>query len=203
MSLGCSRYFLPLGGRALGCWSRFGAALRSWLLVFAIKIVVSRLFFQVGVKIHLGQLYSDVQLHIVAFDFSKIVVDVELLVPIFLVVERALLELGLRAFCAGALDGDLWRRGRGRMRLEESPQLLRRLQLAVDQLQEDLVDDILVDCQLWSDAHLLHEGMRDALFGFRPYLEELVKALLHCGVLGRKSKPENRFRIIAREELES
>src|ERR1035438_9479168 len=87
------------------------------------------------------------------------------------------------------------------MRFEKGTHLLRRFQLAVNELKEYLVHDVCIDGQLRGDAHLLQQGMGDALTGLWPYLEELVKAFLYRQVLGCKPKPKNSFRIIAREKL--
>ena len=48
---------------------------------------------------------------------------------------------------------------------------------AVDQLQENLVDDFLVGGKLRRNAHLLHQRIRNALPRFRPDLQEVFVAL--------------------------
>ena len=58
------------------------------------------------------------------------------------------------------------------MRFEKCLDLFRRVQPAIDQLQKDLVQDILVGCQLGRDAHLLHLRIGNSLPSFRPRLEE-------------------------------
>ena len=119
-------------------------------------------------------------------------------------VKGALLHLWLGApLGPRTLDRDLrWRRRR-RIRLEEGPRFFRSGQAAVNQLEENLVDDFAVRREVRSDAHLLHERVRNALLCLRPNSQELVIAFFNGCRSRSKTKPENRFWIIAREELEA
>ena len=89
------------------------------------------------------------------------------------------------------------------MRLKKDAGLFRRDQFAIEQLQKDGLHDLAICGQFGCDAHLLHQGVGHALAGFGPDFEKQVEALLDGRILTGKPKPENRFWVIAREELEA
>src|ERR1017187_5567082 len=87
------------------------------------------------------------------------------------------------------------------MRLQEGAHLLRGGLAAIDQFQEHGMHDVAVPGELWRNAHLLQQRVRNTLAGLGPDLQELLKLVADSRILARESEPENRFRVIDGKNL--
>src|SRR5215469_4088891 len=161
-------------------------------------LFVAEFFFELAA---LRQIQPEIDLLLFAFLTTDIVevLFFKRLFGFLFFVEGLFLDLFNAPLGACALDGDLRRWCRRRMRLQESTHLLRRVQVPVYELQEDLVNDVLVSREVGRNPHLLQQGMRNTLARLWPGLQEELVLRLDSTVFGGEPEPKHRFRVIGGE----
>ncbi len=131
-----------------------------YLLVFIVIVIIVAVIDIEG-YVDLWHAQPDVVI-VTAAHIVQVIISVGCVLGILVLVE--VFDLRFRpALAARPLDGDLRRRSRRRIRLQEGAHLFRRGQLAINQLQEDGVQNLVVIGQLRTNPHLLHQGIRNAL----------------------------------------
>ena len=157
-------------------------------LILVISCSSFRFLGEVNVQIDLGKVQIEAKVIVVSAEVVQILIDFQ--VVFGLIVEGVPFQLGLgTAFGARPLDGDLGRRCGRRIRLKESSGFFRRGEFAIEQLEENGLHDLMISRQFGGNAHLLHQGVRNALAGFWPDFEEEIKAFLDDRILAGKPKP--------------
>src|SRR5450631_1304242 len=166
---------------------------RSGFQIFVFFVACSTLVGKIRFEGSLGN-HAEIYLFIFSAEIVEIIVIVKSIFGLFIVVERPLFDFSLGApLGTRALDRDLRRGRRRRMRLKECLDLFWSREVTVDQFEKHFVNDFAVGCQIRSDAHLLHLGMRNALARLWPRFQEELIAIFYSMILTCESQPENRL----------